>query len=68
MNAEVGVLKIERHCEPSRAMALDRVAATSRFITSPNSYALLAPSVSTPVARWRLVRPQTGLADVPRGS
>ena len=37
---------------PSRAMALVSVAGTSRLSTSPNSYGLLTPSASTPVARY----------------
>ena len=36
---------------PSRAIALVSVAGTSRLSTSPNSYGLLTPSASTPVAR-----------------
>src|ERR1039458_5267144 len=50
-------------CAPSRRMAENSVALTSRFRASPNSYCLVEPLVSIPVARsrvsWRpkLLRP-----------
>ena len=51
---QVAVVEIHRHrrSSPVRIIEFLSVSLTSMFSTSPNSYGLLQPSASMPVARY----------------